>query len=105
MNDQQLTTDVYESPEYLQTEEMLGEIGTIRLQNQQIIEALEALSKHKDGRYFNIKIADANMPFQSMIGLMMKIALASIPALILLFILGAAASVFLGGFFAAMIGG
>ena len=99
------TTAIVESPEYLQTEEMLGELATIRQQNQQFIETFNALQRHKNGSYFDVKLIDANMPFTAMVTLMMKIALASIPAIILLFIMGAFLSVLFGGFFAALIGG
>lgn len=105
MNDQQLATDVRESPEYLQTEQMLGEIATIRQQNQELIETFNKLHRHKNGSYFDVKLIDANMPFQAMVGLFIKIALASIPALIILLIMGAFLSVLFGGFFAALIGG
>lgn len=99
------TTAIVESPEYLQTEEMLGEIATIRQQNQQFIETFNALQRHKNGSYFDVKLIDANMPLSAMVGLFIKIALASIPALIILLIMGAFLSVVFGGFFAALIGG
>lgn len=105
MNDQQLITDAVESPEYIQAGEMLEELLLIRQQNAAILQSLRTLEQRGNGHHFNAKVVDINMPFQSMIGLMMKVVLASIPALILLFILAAAASVFLGGFFASMIGG
>ena len=105
MNDQQLTTEIVESPEYIQAGEMLEELLLIRQQNTAILESLRTLEQHGDGNHFNAKVVDINMPFQAMIGLMMKVVLASIPALILLFILGAVVSALLGGFFAALIGG
>ena len=105
MNDQQLTTDVDESPEYTRAGLMLEELETISQQNRQLMETLNALQRHKNGSYFDVKIVDANMPFSAMVGLFVKIALASIPALIILFILGAFLSVLFTGFFAALIGG
>lgn len=99
------TVAIVESPEYLQDKEMLGELATLRQQNQQFIEVFNKLHRHKNGSYFDVKLIDANMPFTAMVGLFIKIALASIPALIILLVLGAFLSVLFGGFFAALIGG
>jgi hypothetical protein len=45
--------------------------------------ALEQL-KHVSGGLTSVKIEDFNMPFMNLVGLMVKIALASIPAAIIL---------------------
>ena len=52
----------------------------------------------------NVKVVDINMPFMAMVGLMIKVSLASIPAAIILTILGAILAAIFGGIFAAMLG-
>lgn len=62
----------------------LNRLDTIIEQNQAIISSLDALRYQGDGRRFHVKIADANMPFFALVGLLVKIALASIPAMLIL---------------------
>lgn len=52
-----------------------------------------------------VVVTDIDMPFGSMVGFIIKWTLASIPALIILFILGGIAAVVLGGIFHSMFGG
>lgn len=52
------------------------------LQRQQI-KALEQIKLHSGGRT-SVKIEDFNMPFMNLVGLLVKVALASIPAAIIL---------------------
>lgn len=63
---------------------ILKQLEAIAQQNRQITEDLHAIRAHGDGRRFHVKIADANMPFFALVGLLVKIALASIPAMIIL---------------------
>lgn len=51
-----------------------------------------------------VVVSDIEMPFMSMVVFIIKWTIAAIPAMIVLFILGAIAAVFLGGVFHAMFG-
>ncbi len=51
-----------------------------------------------------VTVTDIKMPFGSMVVFMVKWALASIPAIIILFLVGAVVSVVFSGFIAALIG-
>ena len=50
----------------------------------------------------NVNIVDVSMPFMSMVVFMVKAAIAAIPAIIILMVLGAIVSVMLGGLFGGM---
>ena len=49
-----------------------------------------------------VTVVDIQMPFGSMVGFMVKWTIASIPALIILFLIGALIAVFLGGLLASL---
>ena len=50
----------------------------------------------------DVNIVDISMPFMSMVVFMVKAAIAAIPAIIILMVLGAIVSVMLGGIFGGM---
>ena len=85
--------------------EISGRLAAIGEQNAHIINTLDAIKAYGDKRQLNAKIVDFNMPFSALIGLMIKIALASIPALIILVIIGAVLSFFFSAFFLAFVSG
>lgn len=62
----------------------LDRLDAIIRQNRTIITTLAEIADHGDGKRFYVKIADANMPFFALVGLLVKIAIASIPAMLIL---------------------
>ena len=72
--------------------------------NGAILSTVEEIDSHLYHNFVKVKIEDINMPFVAVIGLMVKIALASIPAFIILailiVILWVVYTVFLPAFFA-----
>lgn len=74
---------------------VLDHLETIGVQLTTLIDRLDTLHRRD-----HVRITDFNMPFAALVGIIVKIALASIPALIivsiLLFIAAAIASALLG---------
>ena len=56
-------------------------------QNGRMAESLNELNDYIIKKDIGVRIEDVNMPFLAMVGLMVKIALASIPALLILGVL------------------
>ena len=54
------------------------------------------------GQIIPVVVTDFQMPFASMVGFMVKWAIAAIPAVIILFVIFAILGALLGGFFASM---
>ncbi len=66
-----------------------SQITELKQQNAQLIQLIANQTKAmQTGTNNHVKIEDVNMPFGAMVGLMLKIAFASIPAAIILAILG-----------------
>jgi hypothetical protein len=67
--------------------------------NRRMVAAVEEMNSRDSNYYGQVKIEDINMPFIAMIGLLVKIALASIPAVIIfsiiMFILWTILTIFL----------
>ena len=60
-------------------------------QNRRMVVALENMDDILSKHLIPIKVEDVNMPFTAMVGLMLKIAVASIPAAIIFIVLFACA--------------
>lgn len=73
-------------------------------QNRQLVTTMAALNDRFESELLRIKIEDFNMPFAAMVGLIIKVALASIPALVILTILIGATWALSIAFFAALLG-
>lgn len=56
-------------------------------QNERMVQSLVELNDTLSIQKISVKIEDFNMPFMALVGLMVKIALASIPALLILAVL------------------
>ena len=56
-------------------------------QNKRLVVALENVDDILSNQLTSIKIEDVNMPFVAMVGLMLKVAVASIPAAIIFIVL------------------
>jgi hypothetical protein len=77
-----------------------GQVEALLAQNQSLTKAIEALNGRRSASDLlarGIKIADVNMPFWSLVGFMVKVALASIPAYIVLGVIGGILFLVLGG--------
>jgi len=73
------------------------EIARLRQQNERIVELLENVSdEDPDLGLFYVKVEDINMPFRSLVGFLVKVSLASIPAMIILAALYVIAGFILG---------
>jgi hypothetical protein len=79
------------------------QISKLREQNTRIIQLLENVSDEdpKLGLFY-VKIEDVNMPFGSLVGFMLKVSLAAIPAAIILGVLYALVIAIFGGIFSAL---
>lgn len=60
-------------------------------QNRRMVAALENMDDIFSKHLIPVKVEDVNMPFTAMVGLMLKVAVASIPAAIIFIILFACA--------------
>lgn len=65
-------------------DEIADILDAIRKQNEHIIDSLDAITARSDKTRVNARIVDFNMPFVALVGILVKVALASIPALIIL---------------------
>lgn len=77
------------------------QLKALQAQTERVVGALQVLQQRSSGR--DVAINAVTMGFGDMVGLLVKLALASIPAAIILFILFGIASALLGGIFAAML--
>ena len=77
------------------------QLKAVQLQTERVVGAIQVLQQRSTGR--DIAINGVTMGFGEMVGLLVKIALASIPAAIILFIIFGIVSAVLGGIFAAML--
>lgn len=83
-------------------------LSQVQGQNAAIISLLqEILSKMQSSkdRYHHVKIEDINMPFGAMVGLMVKITLASIPAALIIATLWLLVTLVFGGMLAGCVQG
>ena len=64
-------------------------------QNRRMVDAMENMNDIVSNHLTPVKIEDVNMPFTAMVGLMLKVAVASIPAAIIFIVLFAIAWVVL----------
>jgi hypothetical protein len=65
-------------------------VADLKSQNSELINILAAITKNSSGQLdglAHVKIENANMPFWAMVGLLLKVTFASIPALFVIFIL------------------
>ncbi len=76
----------------------LVQIAQVKSQNERMIELLTTQNKEYLATDFNhVKIEDINMPFGALVGFMIKVSLATIPAAIILAILYALVVAVFGG--------
>jgi hypothetical protein len=79
--------------------------NSAQTQSTQMFTALAQTVTTSNGQSVQrVTVVDINMSFGSMVVFMIKWALAAIPALIILFILGFVASIIFSAFFAALFG-
>jgi len=79
------------------------QLEKIRTQNENLVNFMNSISKNRDSNgNFQIKIQDFNMPFMALVGLIVKITFASIPAAIIIFVSVMVFSLLFGGFFGAL---
>ncbi len=76
------------------------QLKALQEQTERVVGAIQVLQQRSGAR--DVAINAITMSFGEMVGLLVKIALASIPAAIILFILFGIASAVLGGILAAM---
>lgn len=75
-----------------------------RIQNENMVRTLNIVNEFKDAnRYFNIKIQDVNIPFMALIGLLIKVTLASIPAALIIGLLSFLFFIVFGGFLTTLV--
>lgn len=77
------------------------QLKALQLQTERVVGAIQVLQQRSTGR--DVALNGVTMGFGEMVGLLVKVALASIPAAIILFILFGIVSALLGGIFAAML--
>lgn len=77
------------------------QLKALQFQTERVVGAIQVLQQRSGSR--DVAINAITMSFGEMVGLLVKIALASIPAAIILFILSGIISALLGGIFAAML--
>lgn len=78
------------------------QIEELRLQNERIIGLLG--QDKKEAGIGHVKIEDINMPFLAMIGLLVKVSLASIPALLILALIYGILTIIFGGLLGGLLG-
>ena len=79
------------------------QLDLIRDQNAAIINYLKAINEQLEisrTRYQHVKIEDINMPFIALVGLMIKVTLASIPAALIIALLWLLVMLVFGGLMA-----
>ena len=79
------------------------QLNLLREQNAAILSYLKAIQEQlntSSARYQHVKIEDINMPFLAMVGFMVKITLASIPAALIIAALWALTMLVFGGMLA-----
>jgi type III secretory pathway component EscU len=62
----------------------------LKAQNSELLNILAAITENSSGQYdglAHVKIENANMPFWAMVGLILKFTFASLPAIIVFFVL------------------
>lgn len=78
-----------------------AQIAELKTQNERMIELLSSRSEESSSENLtHVKIENINMPFGALVGFMIKISLASIPAAIILAIIYALIVALFGGIFA-----
>lgn len=65
-------------------ESQQAQLKSLEQTNQQLVTLMERQAARPQSTSTGVKIEDINMPFMNMVGLLVKIALASIPAAIIL---------------------
>lgn len=95
----QLLSDLYE----IQVQQQ-RQIEALVTQNRALAQGLQAMGGAGNRPAGVVKIADVNMPFMSLVGFIIKVALASIPAYIIMGILAGIVFLVLGGCTAGLAG-
>jgi len=83
-----------------------NQIGELQQQNKRVLELLENVSDEDPGtgRVY-VKIEDFNMPFGALVGILIKISLAAIPAAIILAVIYGLVVLAFGGILGGIVSG
>ncbi len=79
-----------------------SQIEALRQQNERLLASQSAAGQAKGP--LHVKIENINMPFWALVGFMIKVTLASIPAMLILWVIFAIIALVLGGVFGGIFG-
>lgn len=79
-----------------------SQIEALRQQNERLLASQSAAGQAKGMQH--VKIENVNMPFWALVGFMIKVSLASIPAMLILWVVFAVLALILGGVFGGFFG-
>lgn len=83
------------------SEEQTMPEGAARNETMKVV--LSGVAVDEESRSLNVAITDVDMPFMSMVGFMVKWAFATIPALIIIYLLVTLIGAVFGGIFGGMV--